>query len=209
MEDQTIRRSRRLQNLPPLVTLEPPPPPQRQRLDTDGSFEPVGISEVLGEPEMIANHFDLDIVEIEDLQDDEFARNFNTPLTDLNDTVIVQVRPFDSPLLGVPVGRIMSFVEEIPFLFTSSILVEGVLPSPVSAPRSSIPSTPLTPASWVVQPPVPIRLVGASSGMVTRIPSTSIVPSSFTHTAQSGLVGSSAFVQGFSWNGVHIPPSTP
>ena len=89
MEDQPIRRSRRLRNLPPLVTLEPPPPPQRRRLDTDGSFEPVGISEVLGELELIDNHFDLDIVEIEELQTDKFVRNFNTPLTDLNDNVIV------------------------------------------------------------------------------------------------------------------------
>ena len=128
MEDQPIRRSRRLRNLPPLITLEPPPPPQRRRLDTDGSFEPVGISEVLGEPELIDNRFDLDTVEIEDLQTDEFARNFNTPLTDLNDPVIVQVRPFDSPVLGVPVGRIMFYVEESPFVFTSTLLVEGVLP---------------------------------------------------------------------------------
>ena len=67
MEDQPIRRSRRLQNLPPLVTLEPPPPPQRKILDTDGSFEPVGLSEVLGEPSLIANRLDFDIVEIEDL----------------------------------------------------------------------------------------------------------------------------------------------
>ena len=78
-----------MKNLPPLVTLEPPPPPQRRRLDTDGSFELVGVSEVLGEPELIANRFDLDIVEIEDLHTDEFARNFNTPLTDLNDHVIL------------------------------------------------------------------------------------------------------------------------
>ena len=48
-------------------------------MDTDGSFEPVGISEVLGEPELIANHFDLDTVEIEEMQTNEFARNFNTP----------------------------------------------------------------------------------------------------------------------------------
>ena len=89
MEDQPIRRSRRLQNLPPLITLEPPPPPQRQRLDTDGSFELVGVSEAPGEPSLIANHLNIDIVEIEYLQTDEFVRNFNTPLTDLNDHVIV------------------------------------------------------------------------------------------------------------------------
>ena len=57
-----------MQNLPPLVTLEPPPPPQRRRLDMDGSFEPVGVSEVLGEPSLIANHLNIDTVEIEDLR---------------------------------------------------------------------------------------------------------------------------------------------
>ena len=151
MEDQPIRRSRRLQNLPPLITLEPPPTPQRQRLDMDGSFELVGVSEVLGEPSLIANRIDFDTVEIEDLQTDEFARSFNTPLTDLNDPMIVQVRPFDSPILGVPVGRIMSTTGESYFVFTLGILAEGALPLPVSAPRSSIPTTPLTPVSRVVR----------------------------------------------------------
>ena len=78
-----------MKNLPPLITLEPPPPPQRQRLDTDGSFEPIGVSEVSGEPELRENHFNLNIVEIEDLQDNDFVRNFNSPLTDLNDPMII------------------------------------------------------------------------------------------------------------------------
>ena len=74
--------------------MEPPPPPQRWRLDTDGSFELIGVSEVLGELELRTNQFDLTIVEIEDLQADEFARNFNSPLTNLNDPVIVlSIRP--------------------------------------------------------------------------------------------------------------------
>ena len=78
-----------MHNLPLLITLKPPPPPQRRILDTDGSFEPIGVSEVTGEPKLRANHLNLNIVEIEDLQADEFARNFNTTLTDLNDPVIV------------------------------------------------------------------------------------------------------------------------
>ena len=78
-----------MQNLPPLITLEPPPLPQRRRLDTDGSFEPIGVSEVPGEPILRANHFDFNTVEIEYLQADEFASNFNTPLTDLNNPMIV------------------------------------------------------------------------------------------------------------------------
>ena len=45
----------------------PVPQPQRQRLDTDGSFEPIGVSEVPGEPEIRENHINLNTVEIEDL----------------------------------------------------------------------------------------------------------------------------------------------
>ena len=86
-----------MKKLPPLITLEPPPPPQRRRLDTDGSFEPIGVSEVSGEPELRENHFDLTTVEIEDLKANEFARNFNSPLTDLNDPMIIQVRPSIHP----------------------------------------------------------------------------------------------------------------
>ena len=93
-----------MQTLPPLITLEPPPPPQRRRLDTDGSFEPIGVSEVPGEPTLRTNRFDFNTVEIEDLQADEFSRNFNTPLTDLNDLLIFEVRPFDPPMFGVLVG---------------------------------------------------------------------------------------------------------
>ena len=78
-----------LQNLPLLTIVEPPSPPQRQTLDTNGSFEPIGISEVTGELELRKNQVDTTPVEIEDLQADEFARNFNSPLTDLNDPVIV------------------------------------------------------------------------------------------------------------------------
>ena len=91
-------------------------------------------------------------------------------------------------------GRIMSTVGESSFVFTSAISVEGVLPPSVSAPRSSLPSTPLTPASRVVQPPIHSNLAGTFGDMVTGIPSIPTVPSSFPYITQSGPVGSSAFV---------------
>ena len=94
------------------------------------------------------------------------------------------MHPFDPPIFGVPVDRIMSTAGESSFVFTLATLAEGVLPPPVSASRSRIPTMPLTLASRVVQPPVPTSLVGASGGMVTGIHSIPIVPSSFTHTSQ-------------------------
>ena len=67
MEDQRLRRSRRFPNFPPSVTVEPPSPPQRRRLDTDGSFEPVGVSEVPGEPDLRINQEETSTGYIEDL----------------------------------------------------------------------------------------------------------------------------------------------
>ena len=65
MEDQSVKSSQRLKNLPLHITLEHPPPPQRRRLDTDGSLEPIGVSEVPGELEIRENRFDLTRIEIE------------------------------------------------------------------------------------------------------------------------------------------------
>ena len=90
-----------MQNLPPLITLESLPPPQRRRLDMDGSFKLIEVSEVPSEPELRANRFNLNTVEIEYLQADEFARNFNSPLTNLNNHVIIQVHPFNSPMVSL------------------------------------------------------------------------------------------------------------
>ena len=96
-------------------------------------------------------------------------------------------------MIGVPVGRIMSTTGESSFISTSVAPAKGVPPPSVGAPRSSIPTTPLTPASRVVQPPAPTSLAGASGGMVTRIPSVPIVPTLIAHTTQSGPIGSSVF----------------
>ena len=61
--------------------------------------------------------------------------------------MIVQVHPFDSTVIGVPVGKIMSTARESSFTSTSVASAEGVLPPPIGAPRTSIPTTPLTLAS--------------------------------------------------------------
>ena len=99
----------------------------------------------------------------------------------------------------------MSSVGKIPSTSTSTAPAEGVPPPPVSAPRTNIPTTPLTPASQVVQPPASTNVVGNSGGVVTEIRSVPSASTSFAHTAQSGPIGSYSFVQGFHWNGAHIP----
>ena len=152
-------------------------------MDTDGCFGLIGVSEVSGQPKLRENHFNLNTVKIKDLQDDEFARNFNSPLTNLNDLVIVQVRPFNPLMIDVSLGRIMSIVGESSSTSTSAPPDKGVLPPPVGAPRTSIPTTPLTLASRGVQPPAPTSLADSFGGTVTGIPNVPIVSTSFVHTA--------------------------
>ena len=86
-------------------------------------------------------------------------------------------------MIGVPLGRIMSTAGESSSTSTSATPTEGVPPPPIGAPRTSIPTTPLTPASRVVQPLALTSLVGDSGGMVTGISSVPTVPTSYAHTA--------------------------
>ena len=108
--------------------------------------------------------------------------------------MIIQVHPFNSPVIGVPVGRLMSSVGEIPSTSTLAVLDEGVPPPLVGAPRTNIPTTPLTLVSRVVQPSASTNVVGTSGGVVTRIPSSPSTSPSFAYTAQGGSIGSSSFV---------------
>ena len=91
----------------------------------------------------------------------------------------------------------------------SAILVGGVSPPPVSDPRPSASISPLSSSSLVANPSTPSNLTGQSSGVGTRIPSTPYTSSPFMQNPQSGPSGSTSFVQGFPWNGGHIPPSAP
>ena len=126
--------------------------------------------------------FDTTTIETEDLQLGEFAINFNSPLTDLNNPVIIQVRPFNSPMIGVPMRRLMSRAKKIPSTPISAIPIEGVPPPPIGIPRTSIPATPLTQASRVVQQPTSTNAVGSSGGVVTGIPNVPSASPSFAHT---------------------------
>ena len=114
---------------------------------------------------------------------DEFARNFNPPLTNLNDHVIIQVLPFTSPVIGVPVIRVMANSGEGISTPTSTMLVGKVPPPLVGTLRPSASTAPLSPSIRVVQPLVSSHVVDPSSGVVTWIPCAPFSSPSFMHTA--------------------------
>ena len=91
MEEQFPRRSRRVQNLPP-IPFEFLPPPRRCILNTAGSFEPTGSSEIVGELDstetMASSPED---TRIRDLEVDGFVRSFIPPLTRAEGPIVVQI----------------------------------------------------------------------------------------------------------------------
>ena len=129
--------SQRLQNLPPLSIVEPPPPPQKWRLDTNSSFESLGVSESPWEPELCYTQPNPLSIEIEYLQAQEFARNYNSPLIYLRDLVLVQVRHLGPLGIGVPLSSLIyslgEGLDDMPTP-TSSMLASGSSPSLVNAP---------------------------------------------------------------------------
>ena len=76
-------------------------------------------------------------MEIEYLQAQEFARNYNSPLIYLRDLVLVQVRQLGAVGIGVPLSYLISSLgeglEDMPTP-TSSMLESGASPSLVNAP---------------------------------------------------------------------------
>jgi hypothetical protein len=85
VEDHELCRSRRLLGLPP-ITLEPPPPPLRRKLDQQGSFEATGSQEtVLDQHPEEPTISDLGA---EDLGPPE------TPTTDISVPIIIHIYPY-------------------------------------------------------------------------------------------------------------------
>jgi hypothetical protein len=86
VEDHELRQSRRLLGLSP-VTLEPPPPPLRRKLDQQGSFEATGSQEIVPDqhPEETT---------ILDFGAKALGPS-KTPTTDLSAPIIVPIHPYE------------------------------------------------------------------------------------------------------------------
>jgi hypothetical protein len=83
VEDPKLCRSRRLLGLPP-VTLEPPPPPLRRKLDQQGSFEATGLQTIVPEqPSEESTILDLEATALGSVE---------TPTTDILAPFIVPIQ---------------------------------------------------------------------------------------------------------------------
>ena len=90
---------------------------------------------------------------------------------------------------------------------TSSMMDGGVSPPPMSTPIPSASTASLYSNARVINPSTTSNVIGDFSGVVTGIPSAPYTYSPCMQNAESCLSGSTSFVQGFPWNGGHIPLS--
>ena len=117
--------------------------------------------------------------------------------------------PFHSPVSSVYLSLDMSSIGEGMYTPNSSMMTVGVTPLSGSTLRHSASTPPPSPSAQVVNPLAASNVIGESSGMVIGILSVPYTSYPFMQNSQSGLSGSTSFVEGFPWNGGHIPPSTP
>ena len=111
------------------------------------------------------------------MQAEEFARNYNSPLPNLRDPVLVEVRPFIQPGLGVSSSLVMSNTREGSgdiYTLTSAMSTGRASPLHVNVPLSNIPNapieylnftplTPFPPSGRVVSPSVPVSPTNSST----------------------------------------------
>jgi hypothetical protein len=91
VEDQELRWSRRLLGVL-LVTLEPPPPLLRQRLDQQGSFEATGLQETMPKPFPRGEHLNPEEPTISKLGAEALVP-LNPPINDLSVPLLIQDSP--------------------------------------------------------------------------------------------------------------------
>ena len=100
------------------------------------------------------------------------------------------------------------------------MIASGVSPSPMSAPRPNVFTTPtmslnfnsstlVSPSARVANPSTPSNINGLSSMVVVAIANVPFTSYPLFPNTQSGPNDSTSFFHGFAWFGGHIPPSSP
>jgi hypothetical protein len=155
VEYQQLCRSHRLQGLP-LVTLEPPLPPLRHRLDQEGSFEATGPREIVPKPAPRKDFLAPEDSTVSDLEV-EGCRPANPQITDLSTPLLIQRVPHEvtSPECQFVRRAMMEATSATSYgsLHTPiSTTVGGVIvpSSPASPTRTTIVQTPSTSGSDTV-----------------------------------------------------------
>jgi hypothetical protein len=219
MEDPELHRSRRLLGLP-LVTLEPPPPPLRWKLDQQGYFEATGLQtfmpEQLSEESTILNLEAASLGSVETLTTDilapfivpiQFHKRQILPHTAMETNVVTSS---ENSSISTTVATTGDSYPNLPLSVLATMV--STTNTSHSGPNLSMAAatTPFTPS--VIGPPFSYDM--PSSGTSPALTYSTL------HTLGLGAGSSSTPLQGhfggtpipfitFPYMGGHIPPSSP
>jgi hypothetical protein len=147
VEDKQICQLQRIWGLS-LITLEPPPPPLRRRLDQEGSFEMNGPQESVPEPALRGYFSTLKEPTISYLQA-EALRIANPPITNLSTPILIHIVPPEvTPskcqlILQVLMEENDANSFESPHTLIMTTIAGGILPPlPPSLVKNTVVSTP-------------------------------------------------------------------
>jgi hypothetical protein len=220
-------RLQRLLGLPP-VNLEPPPPPLRQRLDQQGSFEVTGPQETEPDPSPRGEHLILEEPTISDLGEGS-SWSYNPLITDLSVPIVVQVKPYERQVVsqvametnvatssgnphtpsttvtigGFPPPNQPSSIWTT-MVSTASTLGNGLIPSMVAI------TAPFTQSA--TGPPFSYGMPGFDTNSVlsySTLQTLGLGVGSSNAPLQGSMGGTSAPYNAFPYGGGHIPPSSP
>jgi hypothetical protein len=220
VEDHELRQSRRLLGLPP-VTLEPPPPPLRRKLDQQGSFEETGSQEtVLDQHPEKPTISDLGAEALSPLE---------TPTTDLSTPIIVKIYTYGHQTVSHAAMETNATISSGNSSIPTSVVTTAGVPPP--NPPSLVQATMVLTASTLSSGPI-LSLVATTAPFTQSatdpsfsygMPSLSTSPVlsySILQTLGLGVGSSNAPLQGpmggtsapfnaFPYGGGHITPLSP
>jgi hypothetical protein len=219
MEDPELHQSRRLLGLPP-VTLEPPPPPLRRKLDQQGSFEVTGLQTIVPEqpPEesIILKLEATTLVSVETSTNDllapfivpiQFHERQTMPHTTMETNVVTSLRNSSIPTTVVTTGEsspnLPSSVQAT-MVSTTTTSHSGPNPSLVVA------TTPFTPSA--TGPPFSYGMPSSGTSPVlsySTLQTLGLGAGSSSAPLQGHLGGTPIPFNDFPYTGGHIPPSSP
>jgi hypothetical protein len=189
VEDHELRRSRRLLGLPP-VTLEPPPPPLRRKLDQQGSFEATGSQETTPDQPLLKDLLaPLNWVVME-ANDATSSGNSSIP------TIAVTTE-------GVPPPNPLSLIQAT-MVSTASTSSSGLIPSLLMT------TAPFTHSS--AGPPFSYGMPSSGTSLVlsySTLQTLGLGARSSNTPLQGPMGGTSTPFNTFPYGGGHIPPSSP
>jgi hypothetical protein len=220
VEDPELRRSRRLLGLPP-VTLEPPPPPLRRKLDQQGSFEATGLQTIVPEqPPEESTILDLEATALGPVE---------TPTTDFLAPFIVPIQFYERQTVSHTAMETNVVTPSGNSSIPTTVVTTGELssPNPPSSVRATMVSTATTshsgPNPSLAAATTPFTPSATGPPFSYGMPSSGTSPVLSYSTLQTlglGAGSSSAPLQGhmggtpvpfnaFPYGGGHIPPSSP